>query len=244
VFPHEDSRCFVCFPREEHLFPKQKAVGRGFFLRASTRPSRSPYYSGATLRVRLCDTLLFFTSPRPTGSMLPSRLHSTFLWSAFQSSLKVHWLHLIPVSSAVLQAATAPCLHFKPLDLLSRYLTFAFVRAEEDFSSLILVHPMWLHRHHVFAPLRRDFVSTTSPTRRSGACETWVPMGPHRPRSQRSLSSGPDLPKALPTCKWARRPYPQSRRPWKALDDLILIAGDLPGLWSKILLGSRWRRRQ
>jgi hypothetical protein len=25
-------RCFVYFPREEHLFPKQKAVGRGFFL--------------------------------------------------------------------------------------------------------------------------------------------------------------------------------------------------------------------
>jgi hypothetical protein len=36
------------FPREEHLFPKQKAVGRGLILRASTRPSRSPYCSGAT----------------------------------------------------------------------------------------------------------------------------------------------------------------------------------------------------
>jgi hypothetical protein len=34
--------------------------------------------------------------------------------------------------------------------------------------------------------------------------ETWVPMGPHRLGSQRSLSSGPDLPEALPTCKWAR----------------------------------------
>jgi hypothetical protein len=31
-------------------------------------------------------------------------------------------------------------------------------------------------------------------------CETWVPTGPHRPGSQRSLSSGPDLPEALLTC--------------------------------------------
>jgi hypothetical protein len=57
VFLCGDSRCFVCFPREEHLFPKRKAVGRGFSLRASTRPSRSSYCSGATLRVRLCDAL-------------------------------------------------------------------------------------------------------------------------------------------------------------------------------------------
>jgi hypothetical protein len=28
-----------------------------------------------------------------------------------------------------------------------------------------------------------DFISASSPTRRSGACETWVPMGPHRPGS-------------------------------------------------------------
>jgi hypothetical protein len=56
-----DSRCFVYFPREEHPFPKRKAVGRRLILRASTRPSRSPYCSGATLRVRLCDALF---SPR------------------------------------------------------------------------------------------------------------------------------------------------------------------------------------
>jgi hypothetical protein len=48
---------FCRFRREEHLFPQQKVVGRGFFLRASTRPFRSPYYSGDTLRVCLCDTL-------------------------------------------------------------------------------------------------------------------------------------------------------------------------------------------
>jgi hypothetical protein len=154
-----------------HLHPlQQKAIGRGLILRASTRPSRSPYCSGAALRVRLCDTLFFFMSPRPTRSTLPSRLRSTSLCSAFRPSLKVCWLHLIPVRSAVLRATTAPCLHFKPLDLLLRDLMFAFVRAQEDFLSFwIPVHPTRPHRHHVFASHRHDFVSTVSPTRRSGA---------------------------------------------------------------------------
>jgi hypothetical protein len=111
------------------------------------------------------------------------------------------------------------------------------------FSFLILVHPMRLHRCHVFASLRHDFVSTASPTRRSGACETWLPMGPHRPGSQRSLSSGLDLPEVLPTYKWAQRPYPQPQRSWKTSDDLIQIAEDLPGLWGKILPRSRRRCR-
>jgi hypothetical protein len=57
MFLFEDSYCLVGIPREEHLFPKQKAVGCGFFLRASTQPLRSPYCSRATLRVRLCDAL-------------------------------------------------------------------------------------------------------------------------------------------------------------------------------------------
>jgi hypothetical protein len=46
-------------------------------------------------------------------------------------------------------------------------------------SFLIPVHHMRLHRRHIFTSLWRDLVFATSPTRRSGACETWVPMGPH-----------------------------------------------------------------
>jgi hypothetical protein len=76
-----------------------------------------------------------------------------------------------------------PCLHFKALDLLSRDLMFIFVYAQEDFLLWIPVHPTRLHSRHIFSPLRRDFVSVSSPTRRSGACETCVPMGPHRPGS-------------------------------------------------------------
>jgi hypothetical protein len=47
-----------------------------------------------------------------------------------------------------------------------------------------------------------------------------------------------------PTCKWAQRPYPEPRRPWKTLDDLIRTLEDLPGLWRKLLLRLRWRHRQ
>jgi hypothetical protein len=41
-----DSRYFVGFHEKSMCFLKQKAVGCGFFLRASTRPFRSPYCSG------------------------------------------------------------------------------------------------------------------------------------------------------------------------------------------------------
>jgi hypothetical protein len=135
--------------------------------------------------------------------MLSLRLRSTSLWLVFRPSLKVCWLHLVPVRSAVFLAALAPCLHFKPLDLLSRDMMFAFVCAGEDFSFLIPVHPMRLHRRHVFASLRYDFVSTASPTRRSGLVRhgyPWVPTdqglrGPCRvdPTCQKSCrpASGP-----------------------------------------------------
>jgi hypothetical protein len=57
VFLCGDPRCFVYFQEKSTCFLKKKVVGRGLVLRASTRPSRSPYCSGATLRVRLCDAL-------------------------------------------------------------------------------------------------------------------------------------------------------------------------------------------
>jgi hypothetical protein len=52
-----DSCYFVGFHEKSMYFLKQKAVGSGFFLRASTQPFSSPYCSGATLRVCLCDAL-------------------------------------------------------------------------------------------------------------------------------------------------------------------------------------------
>jgi hypothetical protein len=64
-----------------------------------------------------------------------------------------------------------------------RDLMFVFVCALDGFLLWIPGDPTRLHRRHVFSLLRCDFVCASSPTRRSGASETWVPMGPHRPGS-------------------------------------------------------------
>jgi hypothetical protein len=37
-----------------------------------------------------------------------------------------------------------------------------------------------------------------------GGCETWVPLGPHRPGSRPSPTSGFGLLRDLPTCQWAQ----------------------------------------
>jgi hypothetical protein len=52
--------------------------------------------------------------------------------------------------------------------------------------------------------LRHDLSKVAAPTPRSGACETWVPLGPHRPGSRPSLTSRSGLPKDPPTCQWAQ----------------------------------------
>jgi hypothetical protein len=52
--------------------------------------------------------------------------------------------------------------------------------------------------------LHHDLSMVAAPTPRSGACETWVPLGPHRPGSQPSSTSGSGLPEDLPTCQWAQ----------------------------------------
>jgi hypothetical protein len=39
--------------------------------------------------------------------------------------------------------------------------------------------------------LRHDLSKVAVPTPRSGACETWVPLGPHRPGSRPSSTEGP-----------------------------------------------------
>jgi hypothetical protein len=35
-------------------------------------------------------------------------------------------------------------------------------------------------------------------------CETWVPLGPHRPGSRLSPTSGSGLLEDMPTCQWAQ----------------------------------------
>jgi hypothetical protein len=65
--------------------------------------------------------------------------------------------------------------------------------------------------------LRHDLSKIAAPTPCSGACETWVPLGPHRPGSRSSLTSRSHLPEDPPTCSGPNRP---SWRPIGPLDDL------------------------
>jgi hypothetical protein len=49
--------------------------------------------------------------------------------------------------------------------------------------------------------LRHDLSKVAAPTPRSGACETWVPLGPHRPISRPSLTSRSGIPEDSLTCQ-------------------------------------------
>jgi hypothetical protein len=85
------------------MFPQQKAVGRGLFLRVSTRPSRSRYYPGATLRVCLSGTLfsscrldLLETRFRYVSARPPVGQHFDLPWrcigfAKFQSGRGFFW---------------------------------------------------------------------------------------------------------------------------------------------------------
>jgi hypothetical protein len=58
--------------------------------------------------------------------------------------------------------------------------------------------------------LRHDLSKVVAPTPRLGSCETWVPLGPHRPGSQPSPTSGSGLPED------PRRPVSGPNRPsWR-----------------------------
>jgi hypothetical protein len=65
--------------------------------------------------------------------------------------------------------------------------------------------------------LRHDVSKVAAPTPHSGACETWVPLRPHRPGSQPSPTSGSDLPEDPLTCYWPNWP---SWRPTRPPEDL------------------------
>jgi hypothetical protein len=49
--------------------------------------------------------------------------------------------------------------------------------------------------------LRHDLSKVAAHTPHPGACETWVPLGPHRPGSQPSPTSGSGLLEDSPTCQ-------------------------------------------
>jgi hypothetical protein len=138
----------------------------------------------------------------------------------------VCWLHLISVRSAVLQAATAPYLHLKPLDLLSRDLMFAFVRTQEDFlfwtpctlcdfidttSSLLIdvTSSLLLRLHFDRGLVRHGYPWVPTDQGPRGPCQ----MDPTCQKPCR-LQVGPEALSTIPaTLEDLGRPYPDHRRP-------------------------------
>jgi hypothetical protein len=55
--------------------------------------------------------------------------------------------------------------------------------------------------------LRHDLSKVTAPTPHSGACEIWLPLGPHRPGSQPFPTSGSGLPEDPMTYQLAQLTY-------------------------------------
>jgi hypothetical protein len=100
VYMRGDSRCFIGFLREEHLFPQQKAIGRGLFF--EHQPD---------LLVRLTTWGLLYECVCAMPSFfLPLRLRLTSRRSVFRPSLKLCWLHLIPVGQGLVRQSR--CLVF------------------------------------------------------------------------------------------------------------------------------------
>jgi hypothetical protein len=149
VFLCGDSRCFVYFQEKSICFLSRRPSVADLFF------EHQPDLLGhLTARGLLTSASmrhpLFSTSPRPTGSTLPSHLRLTSLWLAFRPSLNVCWLYLIPVRSAIIQATTAPCLHFKPPGPTLQKLDVRLRTRSGGFYFLIPVHPTRPHRIHVF----------------------------------------------------------------------------------------------
>jgi hypothetical protein len=73
---------------------------------------------------------------------------------------------------------------------------------------------------HLSIALRlcHDLSKVVAPTPRSGACETWVPLGPHRPGSRPSTTSGSGLPEDRQPVSRPNRP---SWRPTQPPEDLL-----------------------
>jgi hypothetical protein len=117
----------TCFTRWKSISKhKQKVVGSLFTLRASTRPSRSPYCSGATPRVHLVTPSSFYIvtthwKPASTTSLLDLPLVG---WETF---LMIFW-QLPDLGQVGGSSTDSSCLHFEPLELRSRSLILDVVR--------------------------------------------------------------------------------------------------------------------
>jgi hypothetical protein len=138
----------------------------------------------------LFSSLLFFgSSYRPS---CPPRCSDTTLW--------VHpWC---PLNFFIIVS-----IYWKPASYRSSLDLSSFGKTINR-STAKLICSFWTEVHAI-RPVDSSVISSwpskvVAPTPRSGACETWVSLGPHRPGSWSSPTSGSGLLEDPPTCQWAQ----------------------------------------
>jgi hypothetical protein len=155
--------------------------------------------------VRLRRPLVFLVVPTCWGNCFPSCLYLTYCFFFFFGS---------SYRPSCPPRCSDRSLSFRSIGSLlpiGRHSTFLHSAKTSNRSaakltcSFFLFQPMcMLFDLSIALRFRHDLSKFAVPTPRSGACETWVPLGPHRPGSQLSLTSGSGLLEDSPTCQWAQ----------------------------------------
>jgi hypothetical protein len=139
--------------------------------------------------------LLFFFLDHHTGNPAPPHDARILLMSA--SSMPSKFFIVVSIY-------WKPASYRSPLDLSSFGKTANRSAAKLIRFSFFFGPMCMLFDLSIALRLRHDLSKVAAHTPRSGACETWVPLGPHRPGSRPSPTSGYGLLEDPPTCQWAQ----------------------------------------
>jgi hypothetical protein len=164
------------------------------------------------------DTLLFSSSYRPVGKPVfhhvvtrPTFFFSFFFGSLYRPSCPPRcsdttlWVHpWCPLNFFIVVS-----IYWKSASYRSSLDLYSFGKtsnrsAAKSICSFLFWPTCILFDMSIALRLRHDLSKVTAPTPRSGACETWVPLVPHRPGSRPSPTSGSGLLEDPPTCQWAQ----------------------------------------
>jgi hypothetical protein len=162
------------------------------------------------------DALLFSSSYRPIGKPVSHHVitRSTFsslllFWTIISAILPVmmfgyySWVHLrCPLNFFIIVS-----IYWKPSSYRSSLDVLSFGKTSHRSAVKLICFSFYfgltcmLFDMSIALRLRHDLSKVAATTPRSGACDTWVPLGPHRPGSRPSLTSGSGLPEDTPTCQ-------------------------------------------
>jgi hypothetical protein len=175
------------------------------------------------------DALLFFSSYRPVGKPVSHHVVNRPTFSLF-----LFWI-IIPATPPAMMLGYYSWVHpWCPLNffiVVSIYWNPASHRSSLDLSlfgkttnrsaaklicfSFFFGQMCTLFDLSIAQWLRHDLSKVAAPTPRSGACETWVPLGPHRPGSRPSPTSGSGLSEDPPTCLWTQPTKLAAHTTWR-----------------------------